>query len=255
MIESPQSFVTATKSRKAAEQNGFRRLFKEDGGWAAFQSTTASGTIWLAAAKDKSSWFLALDHAGVIAELDLSPSAINGPGQARFDFASLRELYEILPRVYQLGISLPDGPLRHFQKQTQNLPKETEVERSVIQRVGQGIFRESLLEYWNGCCPLTQIREPALLRASHILPWSSCANDAERLSVHNGILLSALWDAAFDQGLVSFQDNGVPLFSECLGGSARSHLHWTKPINFTSDHARYLEWHRVHLFQGNGEDV
>ena len=28
----------------------------------------------------------------------------------------------------------------------------------------------------------------------------------QRLDVHNGLLLSALWDAAFDQGLVSFAD-------------------------------------------------
>jgi predicted restriction endonuclease len=30
----------------------------------------------------------------------------------------------------------------------------------------------------------------------------------QRLDVHNGLLLSALWDAAFDKGLISFGDDG-----------------------------------------------
>jgi putative restriction endonuclease len=32
-----------------------------------------------------------------------------------------------------------------------------------------------------------------------------------RLDVHNGLLLSALWDAAFDAGLISFADDGTVL--------------------------------------------
>ena len=40
--------------------------------------------------------------------------------------------------------------------------------------------------------------------------------DGERLDVHNGLLLSALWDAAFDRGLVTFDDEGRPVFSSSL---------------------------------------
>ena len=64
------------------------------------------------------------------------------------------------------------------------------------------------MDYWGGRCPITGITEPALLRASHIVPWADC-DDAQRLDVHNGLLLSALWDAAFDTGLVSFADDGT----------------------------------------------
>ena len=49
--------------------------------------------------------------------------------------------------------------------------------------------------------PLTGITDEALLRASHIVAWADCETDALRLDVHNGLLLSALWDAAFDAGL------------------------------------------------------
>jgi putative restriction endonuclease len=79
------------------------------------------------------------------------------------------------------------------------------------------------LDYWNSQCPLTGITDPALLRASHIVPWSDC-KDEQRLDVHNGLLLSALWDAAFDQGLVSFTDDGTPRASPKLSDIARTAL-------------------------------
>jgi predicted restriction endonuclease len=79
------------------------------------------------------------------------------------------------------------------------------------------------MDYWDRRCPLTGITEPALLRASHIVPWSDC-NDEQRLDVHNGLLLSALWDAAFDQGLVSFADDGTVLASSLLSTVARQAL-------------------------------
>jgi len=33
---------------------------------------------------------------------------------------------------------------------------------------------DALMDYWAGRRPLTGITEPALLRASHIVPWSDC---------------------------------------------------------------------------------
>jgi HNH endonuclease len=93
----------------------------------------------------------------------------------------------------------------------------------VVQRIGQDIFRAALMDYWGGRCPITGITDAALLRASHIVPWSEC-DDAKRLDVHNGLLLSALWDAAFDAGLVSFADDGTALASSELGAAARTAL-------------------------------
>lgn len=248
MIESPQSFVVSTECSKAAEQNGFRRRLSETDGWAAFQSTTAQGTIWLAAEGASGPWYLALGHAGVIAEAGLATTAANGPGKARFRFESLRELYAVLPRIYALASSLPDAPLRVFEKEIEGLPRSTEAERLVVQRIGQDVFRSSLLDYWDGKCPLTGIDDSALLRASHIIPWKDCASDAERLDVHNGLLLSALWDAAFDRGLVTFDHGGEPQYSSILGCSAREHLSWTTPIALTQSHIVRLAWHRDNVF-------
>ena len=71
-----------------------------------------------------------------------------------------------------------------------------------------------VLANYENKCGLTGIDIPELLVASHIIPWS--ANEHERLNPENGICLSSLYDKAFDQGLISFDDNSKILFSEKL---------------------------------------
>lgn len=93
-IESPQSFVVREECQKAASQNGFRRILGEDAGWAAFGSTTAKGTIYLAATGPSGPWYLALDHLGVIRELNVPEVDISGPGRARLIFDTLSTLAE-----------------------------------------------------------------------------------------------------------------------------------------------------------------
>lgn len=244
MIEAPQSFVVREECQKAASQNGFRRVLGEEAGWAAFGSTTAHGSVYLAAIGAEGPWFLALDHTGVIAELDLPLAEVPGPGHVRHVFDSLGPLYSALHRVYELAISLPYAPLREFEARVAGLPRTTEVERLVIQRIGQDIFRARLMDYWQGRCPLTGISDPALLRASHITPWSECESDAERLDVHNGFLLSALWDAAFDRALATFDEEGSPEFSANLSERARAELRWHSAIPLTDEHQRRLVTHR-----------
>ncbi|MDW9830298.1 HNH endonuclease [Sinorhizobium meliloti] len=244
MIESPQSFVSRQECDKVAFQNGFRRFHGEADGWRHYSSTTAQGSVWLAL-DNAGGWMLAIDHAGVIAEIGIEPVEAAGPGLTRFRFASLAMLYAAIPRVYELAVSLPDAPFQEFIYRTKGLPKTTEAERAVLQRVGQNIFRERLMTYWQGCCPLTGITNKALLRASHIKPWKDCESDGERLDVHNGLLLSALWDAAFDSGLVSFDDAGKPLFSPSLGPHAKALLRWQRPIPLSEKHREKLAWHRA----------
>ena len=244
MIEAPQSFVVREECQKATSQNGFRRALGEEAGWAAFGSTTAKGSIYLAATGPSGPWFLGLHHRGIVQESGLVAVDIPGPGLARFAFDTLGALYAVVRRVYELGVSLPDAPLRDFKLRVANLPRTTEAERMVVQRIGQDIFRDRLMNYWQGRCPLTGISDPPLLRASHIIPWSECESDAERLDVHNGVLLSALWDAAFDRALVTFDDEGTPDFSPSLSEHARAELRWSSPISLTDEHRRRLVRHR-----------
>ena len=79
-------------------------------------------------------------------------------------------------------------------------------------RVGQGVFREDVLEAWGHRCAVTGMGIHELLRASHIKPWRA-ANNRERLDPRNGLALSPNYDAAFDRGIVSFADDGRVLFA------------------------------------------
>jgi hypothetical protein len=222
--ESPPGFVVRTEAQKAAWDNGYRLDRGLDGAWLRYASTTAPGAVWIASVSAQGPWLLSIDHSGVAAEVGALPvSPVAGPGLVTFAFATLSQLHATLDRVYKLAVSLPDAPLARFHIKTKDLPQSTEAERLVVQRVGQDIFREALMDYWGGRCPLTGITEPALLRASHIVPWADCG-DEQRLDVHNGLLLSALWDAAFDKGLVSFADEGTVLVSPSLSEVARTAL-------------------------------
>jgi hypothetical protein len=114
MIETPQSFIVREECLKAASQNGFRRVLGEEAGWAVFGSTTAQGEIHLAAAGTQGPWFLALEHAGVIAELGLPAAEVPGPGCFRLAFDSLGALYPTLRRVYALGSDHRERRLRRW---------------------------------------------------------------------------------------------------------------------------------------------
>lgn len=241
-------FAINSELREAAFNHGYQRDTGVADGWLWFRSDTAPGEIALAASE--SHWFLAVTHPGVAAELEGEP-ADPGPGAAAaaFAFCSQSEMRAALSRTWHLARSLPSAPLQRFEEEVAALG-ETEVERIVRQRIGQDVFRAALMDYWGGRCPLTGIDDPALLRASHIIPWAECTSDAERLDVHNGLLLSSLWDAAFDNGLISFDAEGVALFSPRLSAAARQALAVgvAPRLPLKPDQHERLKWHRVNLF-------
>lgn len=80
----------------------------------------------------------------------------------------------------------------------------TELWATVKQRRGQDYFRQAVLNNFGGRCGVTQLAVRELLIASHIVPWGEC--ESERLNVRNGLCLSRLHDAAFDVGLITFDD-------------------------------------------------
>ena len=125
------------------------------------------------------------------------------------------------------------------------------MERFIIQRVGQDIFRRGLLEYWDNRCAITDLAVPELLRASHIKPWADCENDAERLDVFNGFLLAPNLDAAFDTGFITVGDTGEVLVSDLLEKEARGLLGLDQfmKLRVADEHRQYLLWHRSRVFR------
>lgn len=130
------------------------------------------------------------------------------------------------------------------------LPNDETERRAVIAaRIGQGKFRKDLIRYWKACA-LTGIKEPLLLRASHIRPWRE-SNNRERLDPYNGLLLAAHLDLAFDSGLISFSDSGVLLKSKVFRDAAAIGISSNMSLaKVEAAHRRYLAWHRKHIFKG-----
>jgi hypothetical protein len=243
--ENPPGFVVRIEAQKAAFERGFRLEGGIEDGWICYGSTTAPAQVWIAGAGPIGPWLLALDHVGVVDEF--GPAApLPGPGLARYAYPSLLGLYNALDRTWRLARSLPTAPLAAFEKATAGLPRTTEAERLTVQRIGQDVFRAALLDYWGGRCPMSGITDLALLRASHIVPWAECANDAQRLDVHNGLLLSALWDAAFDAGLISFADDGAVLTAATLSAAAIAALECGTVSLLTGLSPRHLSSLRRH---------
>jgi len=81
----------------------------------------------------------------------------------------------------------------------------SEVVATVKQRRGQEYFRDAVINNFGGQCGVTGLSVRELLIAAHILPWST--HPAERWNVRNGLSLSRLHDAAFDRGLITFDDD------------------------------------------------
>ena len=153
--------------------------------------------------------------------------------------------------AYRMGLEAGQTAdvIAEFEEEIAKLDKTEAMALQKI-RIGQQIFRRELLKYWKGECPLTGVTDTLLLRASHIKPWSKCDDNGERLNVYNGILLSSLHDAAFDAGLLSFEDNGEPLFSKKLSKTASGLLSKSSvnAITFAERHLPFLDWHRTKFF-------
>jgi hypothetical protein len=124
-------------------------------------------------------------------------------------------------------------------------PNETERKGLVTSRVGQGYYRQKIIERWEGKCPVSGMSIIPILIASHIVPWSQ-SNDEEKLDVNNGILLSPNVDALFDKCLISFKNDGSILISGKISIEDRVALglNHTIKIPVSERMTPYLERHR-----------
>ena len=97
--------------------------------------------------------------------------------------------------------ALPDEPMDHDDG------SPVGADRTVVTtaRVGQNFFRAAVLSAYNGRCCITGLSVPSLLVASHIVPWR--LDRTNRVNPRNGLLLSALHDKAFDNGLLTVADD------------------------------------------------
>jgi putative restriction endonuclease len=101
----------------------------------------------------------------------------------------------------------------HILEDIKDLQGEIKI-REVKTRVNQNVFRQIVISNYSSKCAITGIDIPALLVASHIIPWSK--NERERLNPENGICLSALYDKAFDKGFIGLNKSYEVIISPHL---------------------------------------
>lgn len=255
--------------RKAAVDAGFDLEPEIDGVWWRLRASGAPGVAWVHPTEGGGA-LLALPSAPPLSEIGAGAGATAPPQLAALPpgaagaigLASPQALHQALRRVWTLRAHAPERLRERWEAQVAvalepatgavAVPSLTEVLAEVRRRVGQDLFREALLDYWDGRCAVTRLATPELLRASHAKPWA-VASDAERLDVHNGLLLAVHLDALFDRGLLTFDDKGHGILSGRLPNEAKrafglSGLQLRLP-RIAPQHLPFLRYHRDQVFR------
>lgn len=242
---------------KAGYDNGWEIVVESVPEQVSLASALHRGCAAIEPADRPNAWMLTLPPGPLADELSKAEAA-NLEKNGSFQVGNDTELGRLLRHAARLARSLPNLPEIRFaaavQKELSQTIAPTEVERMVRQRVGQDIYRESLMDYWGGACSVTGITIPALLRASHATPWAECDSDADRLNVFNGFLLAAHLDALFDRHLISFDDTGAILFSPIITPEVRAALGLSESLTLrwiSPGHLPFLETHRAEFLQNH----
>lgn len=125
---------------------------------------------------------------------------------------------------------------------------EAEKKNLVKTRLGQGIYRRQLLEIWNSKCSVTLFDNSNFLIASHIKPWSKSALKEKR-DPYNGLLLIPNLDKAFDNGLITFKQNGEIVISNMFLNHNEVGISTDLSLKMKDRNRRFLEFHQEHVFK------
>lgn len=149
--------------------------------------------------------------------------------------------------VFKYGKKVDKEPT---QKEKREEKKNDQLRKA---RIGQGIYRDKLLEE---CpfCPITMINDERLLIASHIKPWA-VSNDREKLDPKNGFMLSPLFDKLFDRGLMTFTDDRHVRISNWLSPQNKRRIGlkedtFIQMLPMDEERKVYMEYHRSMVFKG-----
>lgn len=257
--------LVLTRLRKLLIDSGYDLTPVHESEWLRGASSGHGESIWVTAKEGSSDIRIAFPAADMLQqalriegitnapESGLPPDAIgaviadgNEPAQS------------VLSRLGELSALANGQMIRAFREALQGTDRSTEVERWVVTRVGQDVFRDGLMRYWQGQCAVTNLAVKELLRASHIKAWSDCDSDSERLDVFNGFLLAPQLDALFDAGWVTFDDTGALLPAATLPESALVSLGITGTMRLrwiTTAHRSYLAYHRQYYFEPRNKVV
>lgn len=236
---------------KALADTGYDLVEECSDGW--FFARVSGSPVKLAVQPVAAGTILAVPEAGLVQRIGLEVAACLPPvGMTSVGIAgSPVQLYQGLRMLHSLQTHPAAALSATLEARLAAIP-ETERTREVRQRIGQDIFREALMELWDGRCGLSGVAlPPTLLRASHAKPWAGSRDD-ERLDPFNGVLLAVQFDALFDQGFIAFGDEGQTIISSGITADTRQFLKLGEfpRLRFVlPGHREYLRYHRVHVFR------
>lgn len=173
--------------------------------------------------------------------------SVEGLGKGFWGLLSYREEYDF---VDEFGIRPYEKRIIQKVKENNDIGP-TEKEIIIKARIGQGKFRDSLIQKYN-CCIVTGIEDKRLLIASHIKPWAKCDTDQERIHSENGLLLTPLYDKLFDSGLITFIPDGKMFVSETIAKEDKNKLMLINcdkyDLKGSNEMKTFLQYHNDVLF-------
>jgi putative restriction endonuclease len=173
-------------------------------------------------------------------EFERNPDAVAQECEAVYE--NLLRLNQDDRRIDSDEVTVPDGP--------------TEIDRCVEVRRVQRFFRSAVLSSYDFSCAISGLDVRSLLIASHIIPWATSPD--RRADPRNGIALNAIYDLAFDKGLLTIDENLHVVLSPQLYLAGACDFHRATflaveghsirlPSRFTPD-PEALRYHRENIF-------
>lgn len=144
--------------------------------------------------------------------------------------------------------------------------KNKDVILSILPRMGipvdrdhskdlQSFFKDCLFNEFNHRCAICQIGLPQLMIASHIKPFRDCAHVYEAMDNNNGLLLCRNHDYLFDQGYISFNNDGSLMICRQLREAKSFSSYMLNPDLklsseiMTQSRKEFLKYHRKNYFK------
>ena len=140
--------IERNRLEMALRNNGYHIENEVAGDWLAADATAAPGRCFVAYSPSRSNCALVATSLSHVARVYSDEGAVVETGSLLPNgaVAAFAVSADMLPaavrRIFELSRSLPNAPLSRFEEKTRSLPKTTEVERLVVQRVGQEIFEK-----------------------------------------------------------------------------------------------------------------
>lgn len=177
------NFIERTRLEKAAADCGYDLTPEVVGQDLVLRSTQFPESITVS-----------VSDSGTFHLMSSEPALLMGLTQAGGKLANVEGyagLYVALEKIAAAGRTMPNRVAEKFKRMSFGMPLTTEAERLVVQRVGQNLFREALLDYWDGRCCVTGLAIPDP-------PKTAKSKPATPIAVHSHDADESITVAEFD---------------------------------------------------------